>query len=45
VATVAERCGFRTVHHFSRRVEQATGLPPAMGRRVRWEAGDRASTT
>ena len=39
---VAERCGFRTVHHFSRRVRQATGLPPATLRRTRWEAAERS---
>jgi AraC-like DNA-binding protein len=33
---VAERCGFRTTHHFSRRVRQATGLPPGALRRERW---------
>jgi AraC-like DNA-binding protein len=37
IATVAERCGFKTAHHFSRRVKQATGLPPAALRRRRWE--------
>ena len=36
LATVAERCGFKTVHHFSRRVAGATGLPPAALRRDRW---------
>ncbi len=36
VAAVAERCGFKTVHHFSRRVKAATGLPPAALRRARW---------
>jgi AraC-like DNA-binding protein len=36
LATVAERCGFKTVHHFSRRVRDATGLPPAALRRHRW---------
>jgi AraC family transcriptional regulator of arabinose operon len=33
---VAERCGFRTTHHFSRRVRAATGLPPGALRRQRW---------
>ena len=36
IATVAERCGFKTVHHFSRRVRQATGMPPGALRRSRW---------
>ena len=36
---VAERCGFRTTHHFSRRVRQATGLPPGALRRERWGLG------
>ena len=35
---VAERCGFRTSHHFSRRVRAATGLPPGALRRKRWGA-------
>jgi AraC-like DNA-binding protein len=39
-AAVAERCGFKTVHHFSRRVKLATGLPPAALRIARWDAGD-----
>jgi AraC-like DNA-binding protein len=33
---VAERCGFRTTHHFSRRIRQAAGLPPGRLRRERW---------
>jgi AraC family transcriptional regulator len=36
LATVAERCGFKTVHHFSRRIRAATGVPPAALRRERW---------
>jgi AraC-like DNA-binding protein len=39
IAAVAERCGFRTTHHFSRRVRQAAGVPPAALRRARWAAG------
>jgi AraC-like DNA-binding protein len=35
--TVAERCGFKTAHHFSRRIKQATGLPPAALRRAHWD--------
>jgi len=38
IGTVAERCGFRTAHHFSRRVRQATGLPPGALRSARWAA-------
>jgi len=38
IQVVAERCGFRTAHHFSRRVRQATGLPPGALRRARWGA-------
>jgi AraC family transcriptional regulator len=38
IPTVAERCGFKTAHHFSRRVKQATGLPPAALRRARWDS-------
>ena len=41
LAAVAERCGFRTAHHFSRRVKRATGLPPAALRRARWDDGPR----
>ena len=37
LATVAERCGFKTAHHFSRRVKRATGLAPAALRKARWE--------
>jgi AraC-like DNA-binding protein len=40
LAAVAQRCGFRTAHHFSRRVKRATGLPPAALRRARWGAVD-----
>jgi AraC family transcriptional regulator of arabinose operon len=36
LAAVAQRCGFKTVHHFSRRVKAATGLPPGALRRARW---------
>ena len=39
IEVVAERCGFRTAHHFSRRVKQATGLPPGALRRARWGVG------
>ena len=38
VSEIARRCGFRTSHHFSRRIREATGLAPtALWRR----AGDR----
>jgi AraC-like DNA-binding protein len=40
IATIAERCGFATPHHFSRRVRQATGRPPGALRRERWAAND-----
>jgi AraC-like DNA-binding protein len=36
VAAIAERCGFKTVYHFSRRVKQATGMSPTEVRRHRW---------
>jgi AraC-like DNA-binding protein len=36
IAAIAGRCGFTTPHHFSRRVRQATGMPPAALRRARW---------
>jgi AraC-like DNA-binding protein len=42
IPTVAERCGFKTAHHFSRRVRQAAGLPPAALRRARWSSAGRA---
>ena len=38
LGAIAERCGFKTAHHFSRRIKQATGLPPAALRRAQWEA-------
>jgi AraC-like DNA-binding protein len=38
VGTIAARCGFKTVYHFSRRVKAATGAPPTELRRRRWEA-------
>jgi AraC-like DNA-binding protein len=37
IGTIAERCGFATTHHLSRRVKQATGLPPGGLRRASWE--------
>jgi AraC-like DNA-binding protein len=36
VGEIARRCGFKTVYHFSRRVKQATGLPPTEVRRRGW---------
>jgi AraC-like DNA-binding protein len=33
---IAERCGFRTAHHFSRRIRQASGRPPGALRREHW---------
>jgi AraC-like DNA-binding protein len=39
IEAVAERSGFRTAHHFSRRVRQATGHPPGELRRRRWRVG------
>jgi AraC-like DNA-binding protein len=36
VGAIAERCGFKTVYHFSRRVKQATGMSPTEVRRCRW---------
>jgi AraC family transcriptional regulator of arabinose operon len=40
IPSIAERCGFRTAHHFSRRIKQAAELPPAALRRARWDAAD-----
>jgi AraC-like DNA-binding protein len=36
VGAIADRCGFKTVYHFSRRVKQATGMSPTEVRRRRW---------
>jgi AraC family transcriptional regulator len=36
VGAIAERCGFKTVYHFSRRVRQQTGMSPTEVRRRRW---------
>jgi AraC-like DNA-binding protein len=36
VGEIARRVGFRSVYHFSRRVKQATGLPPTELRRRGW---------
>jgi AraC-like DNA-binding protein len=36
VGEIARRSGFRSVYHFSRRVKQATGLPPTEVRRRGW---------
>jgi AraC-like DNA-binding protein len=36
VGAIAERCGFKTVYHFSRRVRQETGMSPTEVRRRRW---------
>jgi AraC-like DNA-binding protein len=36
LAAVAEQCGFTTVHHFSRRIRRATGMPPGALRRRGW---------
>jgi AraC family transcriptional regulator of arabinose operon len=38
ISAIAERSGFKTAHHFSRRVRQASGLPPGALRRARWGA-------
>jgi AraC-like DNA-binding protein len=36
VGAIADRCGFKTVYHFSRRVKEATGMSPTELRRRRW---------
>ena len=36
VGEIARRVGFKSVYHFSRRVKQATGLPPTELRRRGW---------
>jgi AraC-like DNA-binding protein len=38
VGAIAERCGFKTVYHFSRRVKQATGAAPTEVRRRQWRS-------
>jgi AraC family transcriptional regulator of arabinose operon len=37
VGEIAQRCGFLTSHHFSRRVRLATGLTPLEVRQQAWE--------
>lgn len=37
VGMIAERCGFQTSYHFSRRVRQMTGLSPLDVRRRAWQ--------
>jgi AraC-like DNA-binding protein len=37
VGEIAARTGFKSVYHFSRRVRQATGVPPTEVRRARWK--------
>ncbi len=39
VGIIAERCGFQTSYHFSRRVREATGLAPLEVRRRAWRSG------
>jgi AraC family transcriptional regulator of arabinose operon len=39
VSSIAERCGFKTSYHFSRRVRQAAGLAPLEIRRQAWGRG------
>jgi AraC-like DNA-binding protein len=41
IASVAERCGFKTVQHFSRRLKEASGAPPGALRRARWHHATR----
>jgi AraC family transcriptional regulator len=36
VGVIAERCGFRSVYHFSRRVKEAAGVSPVALRGARW---------
>jgi AraC family transcriptional regulator len=36
VGVVAERCGFKSVYHFSRRVKEAAGVSPVALRGARW---------
>ncbi|HET7559089.1 MAG TPA: AraC family transcriptional regulator [Limnochordia bacterium] len=36
VGEIADRCGFKTVFHFSRRVKEATGLSPTAYRKKHW---------
>ena len=45
IPTVAKRCGFKTAHHFTRRVKQATGLPPAALRRAHWHVATPADNS
>jgi AraC-like DNA-binding protein len=45
IAAIAGTCGFKTAHHLSRRVKQATGMPPAALRRARWGAAYSSSSS
>jgi AraC-like DNA-binding protein len=38
IGDIAERTGFKSVYHFSRRVKAQAGLPPTEVRRTRWAA-------
>jgi transcriptional regulator GlxA family with amidase domain len=39
VSDIADRVGFKSVYHFSRRVAAREGRPPTAIRRERWEPG------
>lgn len=40
VEQIAQRCGFKTSYHFSRRVKEATGLTPMQVRRQAWQQAE-----
>lgn len=40
VDQIAQRCGFKTSYHFSRRVKEATGLTPIQVRRQAWQQAE-----
>lgn len=40
VDQIAQRCGFKTSYHFSRRVKEATGMTPIQVRRHAWQQAE-----
>jgi AraC family transcriptional regulator of arabinose operon len=37
ISIIAERCGFKTRNHFSRRIQEAVGISPKNVRRKVWQ--------
>jgi len=40
VEQIAQRCGFKTSYHFSRRIKEATGFTPMQVRRLAWQQAE-----